>query len=60
MCLRFQCVVQQEFVNAKSAAEQIIELNQTLRYIQVPIKSKTFMFGDNNLLSPAQQSHIPY
>ena len=36
-----------EFVAAKSPTEQIIELRQTLWYLGVPIKSKTFMFGDN-------------
>ena len=36
-----------EFLAAKTAAEQIIDLRQTLRYLGVPIKSKAYMFGDN-------------
>jgi len=36
-----------EFVAAKIATEQIIDLRITLRYLGVPIKSKSFMFGDN-------------
>ena len=39
-----------EFVAAKTANEQIVDLRQTLRYLGVPIKSKAYMFGDNNLL----------
>ena len=35
-----------EFVAAKTATEQIVDLSQTLRYLGVPIKSKTYMFGD--------------
>ena len=36
-----------EFVAAKTATEQIVDLRQTLRYLGVPIKSKANMFGDN-------------
>ena len=36
-----------EFVAAKTATEQIIDLRYTLRYLGVPIKSKSYMFGDN-------------
>ena len=36
-----------EFVAAKTATEQIIDIRQTLRYLGVPIKSKAYMFGDN-------------
>ena len=36
-----------EFVAAKTATEQIMDLRYTLRYLGVPIKSKTYMFGDN-------------
>ena len=39
-----------EFVAAKTATEQIIDIRQTLRYLGVPIKSKAYMFGDNSLL----------
>ena len=36
-----------EFVAAKTATEQIMDLRHTLRYLGVPIKSKSYMFGDN-------------
>ena len=36
-----------EFVATKTATEQIVDIRQTLRYLGVPIKSKTYMFGDN-------------
>ena len=35
-----------EFVAAKTANEQIMDLRYTLRYLGVPIKSKSYMFGD--------------
>ena len=37
-----------EFVAAKTATEQIVDIRQTLRYLGVPFKSKAYMFGDNN------------
>ena len=36
-----------KFVAAKMATEQIMDLRYTLRYLGVPIKSKSYMFGDN-------------
>ena len=36
-----------EFVAARIATEQIIDLRTTLRYLGVPIKGKAYMFGDN-------------
>jgi hypothetical protein len=36
-----------EFIAAKTCTDQIIELRNTLRYLGVPIKSSSFMFGDN-------------
>ena len=36
-----------EFVAAKTATEQIMNLRYTLRYLGVQIKSKSYMFGDN-------------
>ena len=36
-----------EFVAAKTATEQIVDLRQTLRYLGVPIKSKAYMFGNH-------------
>ena len=36
-----------EFVTAKAATEQIMDIRYTLRYLVVPIRSKSYMFGDN-------------
>ena len=36
-----------EFVAARTATEQIMDLRNTLRYLGVPIMAKLYMFGDN-------------
>jgi hypothetical protein len=36
-----------EFVAARICVEQAIDFRNTLRYLGVPIKDKSFMFGDN-------------
>ena len=36
-----------EFVAAKTATEQIMDIRQTLRYLGAPINAKSFLFGDN-------------
>ena len=36
-----------EFVAAKTATEQIIDIRKTLRYLGAPIATKSFLFGDN-------------
>ena len=36
-----------EFVDAKTATEQIMDIRQTLRYLGTPITTKSFLFGDN-------------
>lgn len=36
-----------EFVAARNCVEQIIDLRNTLRYLGVPIETKSYMFGDN-------------
>ena len=36
-----------EFVAARIATEQIIDLRLTLRYLGVPLNDKAYMFGDN-------------
>ena len=37
-----------EFVAAKTASEQIMDIRYTLRNLGVPIRSKSYMFGDNS------------
>jgi hypothetical protein len=36
-----------EFVAARIATDQIIDIRTTLRYLGIPIRAKTYMFGDN-------------
>ena len=36
-----------EFVAARTCVEQIMDLRLTLRYLGVPIREKSYMFGDN-------------
>ena len=36
-----------EFVASRTATEQIIDLGHTLRYLGIPIKTKSYLFGDN-------------
>ena len=36
-----------EFVAAKTATEQIMDIRQILRYLGAPIATKSFLFGDN-------------
>ena len=36
-----------EFVAAKTATEQIMDIRQTLRYLGAPIGAKSVLFGDN-------------
>lgn len=47
-----------EFVAARICVEQIIDLRNTLRYLGVPIREKSYMFGDNE--SVVNSSSIPH
>ena len=47
-----------EYVAARIATEQIIDLRNTLRYLGVPLKGATYMFGDNK--SVVTSSTIPH
>ena len=47
-----------EFVAAKTATEQIMDIRQTLRYLSAPITTKSFLFGDNrSVVTSATLSH---
>ena len=46
-----------EFVAAWTAVDQIIDIRTTLRYLGVPIRDKSYMFGDNK--SVVTSSTIP-
>ena len=47
-----------EFVASRTATEQIIDLRHTLRYLGVPIKTKSYLFGDNrSVVTSSTLSH---
>jgi Reverse transcriptase (RNA-dependent DNA polymerase) len=47
-----------EFVAARTCVEQIIDLRTTLRYLGVPIRDKSYMFGDNkSVVDSSMQVH---
>ena len=46
-----------EFVAARTAVDQIIDIQTTLRYLGVPIRDMSYMFGDNK--SVVTSSTIP-
>ena len=47
-----------EFVAARTCVEQIIDLRNTLRYLGVPIREKSYMFGDNeSVVNSSMQVH---
>ena len=47
-----------EFVAAKTATEQIMDISKTLRYFGAPIGAKSFLFGDNR--SVVTSSTLPH
>ena len=47
-----------EFVATRTATEQIIDLRLTLRYLGIPVRSKSYLFGDNE--SVVKSSTIPH
>ena len=47
-----------EYVAARTCVEQIIDLRTTLRYLGVPIRDKSYMFGDNKTV--VDSSTVPH
>ena len=47
-----------EFVAARTATEQAMDIRMSLRYLGVPIKGKVYMFGDNE--SVVKNSTVPH
>jgi hypothetical protein len=47
-----------EFVAARTAVDQIIDIRTSLRYLGVPVHAKTFMFGDNE--SVVKNATLPH
>ena len=49
-----------EFIASKTATEQIIDLRYTLRYLGVPIKTKSYFFGENrSVVASSTLPHLP-
>jgi hypothetical protein len=47
-----------EFFAARICVEQVIDVRNTLRYLGVPIRDKSFMFGDNkSIVDSSMQLH---
>ncbi len=47
-----------EFIAARTAIEQIIDIRNTLRYLGVPIRQYSYLFGDNQtVVNSATQPH---
>jgi hypothetical protein len=40
-------LVGSELIAAHICVEQIIDLHSTLRYLEIPVREKNYMFGDN-------------
>ena len=49
-----------EFVASKTATEQIIDLRHTLRYLGVPIRTKSYLFGDNRSVVTSSTLHTQH
>ena len=47
-----------EFATTRTCTEQIIDLRDTLRYMGVPIREKSYMFGDNKTV--VDSSNTPH
>jgi hypothetical protein len=47
-----------EFVSARTCIEQLVDLRNTLRYMGVPLREKSYIFGDNeSVVNSATQPH---
>ena len=46
-----------EFVTVRVATDQIIDLRYTLMYLGVPIRAKSYMFGDNKSVVDSASMH---
>jgi hypothetical protein len=47
-----------EFIAARVATEQVMDLRNTIRYLGVPVEERTYMFGDNQ--SVVTSSTLPH
>ena len=60
VCLHLVNATHSEFVAIRIATDQIMDLRYTLMYLGVPIRSKSYMFGDNKSLVDSASIHLPY
>lgn len=48
-----------EFVAARTCIEQLVDLRNTLRYLGVPLREKSYMFGDNeSVVNSSTTPHV--
>jgi hypothetical protein len=45
-----------EFIAARTTIDQIVDLRTTLRYLGVPIREKSYVFGDNKTVMDASSA----
>jgi hypothetical protein len=45
-----------EFITARTTIDQIVDLQMTLRYLGVPIREKSYVFGDNKTVIDASST----
>jgi hypothetical protein len=47
-----------EYVSARTCVEQLVDLRNTLRYLGVPLRERSYMFGDNeSVVNSSVQPH---
>jgi hypothetical protein len=47
-----------EFIAARTCVEHVMDLRNTLRYLGVPVRDKSYMFGDNqSVVNSSMQVH---
>jgi hypothetical protein len=47
-----------EYISARTCVDQIVDLRTTLRYLSVPIRDMSYMFGDNeSVINSSTQPH---
>jgi hypothetical protein len=45
-----------EFIAARTTINQIVDLRTTLRYLSIPIREKSYVFGDNKTIIDASST----
>ena len=45
-----------EFITARTVVDQIVDLRTTLRYLEVPLRETSYLFGDNKIVEEIPDS----